>query len=440
MVSGSLNIPIIDLENFEDPRFTDSKYVLTSPRSLEACSRLRIPPVDLLYKSRAELLERFKKLPANKIDELYIKSEEQRRDKLSKARLERRRLIRLEDSTKNGSSFADVGYVDEFTKIPQKTSIFTQPSAKNFEENVNNEPSYTKMYTDLMNKLHPNELKRIDLIQKKYQKNKTDYPTTSSSSASINSRSLQNLVLIGQASRPQSATCKRFQQSHSSTSQAQNSERNSTRRASYSSLDKERKFWQRKHTQEQIENDERERIQKSYEEKLNKFEKQKNEILKEKERNITAAHYERERKVRQVQERKQQLGKMLDEYRKELYKAREQSIQRAAERVSSRLSEEQQRLALERRQKQLQVEENTKERQRRESELRKAAELALQQKDEHIRRLIEEKEARIQESRNLALAAERLREEMLRVYNLDSFDKKVHKVTLINHMGLNERI
>ncbi|CAH8853843.1 unnamed protein product [Trichobilharzia szidati] len=323
MVSGSLNLPVIDLENFEDPRFTDSKYVLTSPRSLEACSRLRIPPVDLLYKSRAEFLERFKKLPANKIDELYIKSEEQRRDKLSKARLERRRLLRHEDPTKNGSSFTDVGYVDEFTEIPRKTSsIFTQPSAKKFEENVNNEPSYTKMYTDLMNKLHPNELKRIDLIQKKYQKNKTGRPTTSSS---INSRSLQNLVLIGQASRPQSATCKRFQQSQNSNSQAQNSERNSIRRASYSSLDKERKFWQRKHTQEQIENDERERIQKSYEEKLNKFEKQKNEILKEKERNITAAHYERERKIRQVQERRQQLGKMLDEYRKELYKAREQN-------------------------------------------------------------------------------------------------------------------
>ncbi|CAH8853823.1 unnamed protein product [Trichobilharzia szidati] len=228
MVSGSLNLPVIDLENFEDPRFTDSKYVLTSPRSLEACSRLRIPPVDLLYKSRAEFLERFKKLPANKIDELYIKSEEQRRDKLSKVRLERRRLLRLEDSTKNGSPFADVGYVDEFTEIPRKTSsIFTQPSVKKFEENVNNGPSYTKMYTDLMNKLHPNELKRIDLIQKKYEKNKTCRPTTSSSSF-INSRSLQNLVLIGQASRPQSATCKRFQQSQHSTPQAQNSERNST--------------------------------------------------------------------------------------------------------------------------------------------------------------------------------------------------------------------
>ncbi|VDP20320.1 unnamed protein product [Schistosoma margrebowiei] len=75
--------------------------------------------------------------------------------------------------------------------------------------------------------------------------------------------------------------------------------------------------------------------------------------------------------------------------------------------------------------------------QRREQEVRKAAELALRQKDEHIRRLIEEKEARIQQSRNLALAAECLREEMLRVYNLDSFDKKVQKVTLINEMGLN---
>lgn len=36
---GELNI---NLFNFEDPRFEDSKYILTSPRSLEACSRLNI--------------------------------------------------------------------------------------------------------------------------------------------------------------------------------------------------------------------------------------------------------------------------------------------------------------------------------------------------------------------------------------------------------------
>ena len=35
-------IPKMDLMNFEDPEFEDSKYVLTSPRSLEACSRLGV--------------------------------------------------------------------------------------------------------------------------------------------------------------------------------------------------------------------------------------------------------------------------------------------------------------------------------------------------------------------------------------------------------------
>ena len=32
----------INLYNFEDPQFEDSRYVMTSPRSLEACSRLGI--------------------------------------------------------------------------------------------------------------------------------------------------------------------------------------------------------------------------------------------------------------------------------------------------------------------------------------------------------------------------------------------------------------
>jgi len=30
----------IDIYNFEDPQFANSKYVLTSPKSLEACCRL----------------------------------------------------------------------------------------------------------------------------------------------------------------------------------------------------------------------------------------------------------------------------------------------------------------------------------------------------------------------------------------------------------------
>lgn len=34
--------PKIDLYNFDHSDFVDSKYVLTSPRSLEACARLKI--------------------------------------------------------------------------------------------------------------------------------------------------------------------------------------------------------------------------------------------------------------------------------------------------------------------------------------------------------------------------------------------------------------
>jgi hypothetical protein len=40
--SSSNDMPKIDLMNFEDPQFEDGKYVLTSPRSLEACSRLGV--------------------------------------------------------------------------------------------------------------------------------------------------------------------------------------------------------------------------------------------------------------------------------------------------------------------------------------------------------------------------------------------------------------
>lgn len=45
---------ILDLYNFNSPVADGSKYVLTSPRSLEACSRLKVKPVELLQKSEDE--------------------------------------------------------------------------------------------------------------------------------------------------------------------------------------------------------------------------------------------------------------------------------------------------------------------------------------------------------------------------------------------------
>ena len=45
----------IDLDNFESSEFVNSKYILTSPRSLEACSRLRIKPTELVHKSMVDI-------------------------------------------------------------------------------------------------------------------------------------------------------------------------------------------------------------------------------------------------------------------------------------------------------------------------------------------------------------------------------------------------
>nr|XP_053636091.1 coiled-coil domain-containing protein 177-like [Cherax quadricarinatus] len=42
----------LDLYNFDLPQHQDCAYILTSPRSLEACRRLSIKPVELLYISR----------------------------------------------------------------------------------------------------------------------------------------------------------------------------------------------------------------------------------------------------------------------------------------------------------------------------------------------------------------------------------------------------
>ena len=45
----------ITLDNFEEPRFQSSAYILTSPRSLRACAKHAINPVDLLPRSVEDL-------------------------------------------------------------------------------------------------------------------------------------------------------------------------------------------------------------------------------------------------------------------------------------------------------------------------------------------------------------------------------------------------
>ncbi|VCW69937.1 unnamed protein product, partial [Gulo gulo] len=46
----------LDLFNFDCPEAEGSRYVLTSPRSLEACARCAVKPVELLPRALADLV------------------------------------------------------------------------------------------------------------------------------------------------------------------------------------------------------------------------------------------------------------------------------------------------------------------------------------------------------------------------------------------------
>ncbi|XP_078089289.1 coiled-coil domain-containing protein 177 [Mustelus asterias] len=86
----------LDLDNFNSAEAEGSRYVLTSPRSLEACARCGVRPVELLHKSINELA---KEAPARSMRVaagLYEVYERERQRKLRDCREEREKIIREE--------------------------------------------------------------------------------------------------------------------------------------------------------------------------------------------------------------------------------------------------------------------------------------------------------------------------------------------------------
>lgn len=117
-------VPKIDLLNFEDPQFEEGKYVLTSPRSLEACSRLGVKPVDLLYKPLAEFQEELlpQDIPLRTIYNIYDEYEHTRERKLALCREER---VRITDEEKGVTPSSDKTSV----KKAQKRSLTVVPKS-----------------------------------------------------------------------------------------------------------------------------------------------------------------------------------------------------------------------------------------------------------------------------------------------------------------------
>ncbi|XP_032241397.2 coiled-coil domain-containing protein 177 isoform X2 [Nematostella vectensis] len=105
----------LDLYNFDEPGTEESRYVLTSPRSLEACARFGIKPVELLHKSYEEFLDEFQALydtnySHEAVHEVFQEHERQRKRKLKLCREERERIIQ-----EQGRRDSDA-VIGEFTK------------------------------------------------------------------------------------------------------------------------------------------------------------------------------------------------------------------------------------------------------------------------------------------------------------------------------------
>ncbi|KAG8449562.1 hypothetical protein GDO86_016274 [Hymenochirus boettgeri] len=86
----------LDLYNFDCPEAEGSRYVLTSPRSLEACARCLIKPVELLSRSLAELVREAPGRSMRVATGLCEVYEIERQRKLQMCREERERIIRQE--------------------------------------------------------------------------------------------------------------------------------------------------------------------------------------------------------------------------------------------------------------------------------------------------------------------------------------------------------
>ncbi|MGH0148279.1 UNVERIFIED_CONTAM: hypothetical protein FKN15_014274 [Acipenser sinensis] len=86
----------LDLFNFDSPEAEGSRYVLTSPRSLEACARCGVKPIVLLQRSVNDFVKDAPGRSMREAEGLFEAYERERQGKLRECREERERIIKEE--------------------------------------------------------------------------------------------------------------------------------------------------------------------------------------------------------------------------------------------------------------------------------------------------------------------------------------------------------
>ncbi|XP_073338308.1 coiled-coil domain-containing protein 185-like [Pagrus major] len=107
----------LDLNNFDSAAAQSSRYVLTSPRSLQSCARLGVKPVELLIKSLNERIAERSDVPFEAVRVMHESYEKERMKRLQMCREERERIIQAaEEDRWSGGKVSGLEVVPE-TKL-----------------------------------------------------------------------------------------------------------------------------------------------------------------------------------------------------------------------------------------------------------------------------------------------------------------------------------
>lgn len=120
----------LDLYNFDSPAAEGSRYVLTSPRSLEACARCGVKPVELLPRPLADFAREAPGRSMRVATGLFEVYERERHTKLRQCMEERERIVREEkrrilQASVNGNSSSSSSSVEQHRAAVNSSS--TQP-------------------------------------------------------------------------------------------------------------------------------------------------------------------------------------------------------------------------------------------------------------------------------------------------------------------------
>ncbi|XP_072221966.1 coiled-coil domain-containing protein 177 [Leuresthes tenuis] len=128
----------LDLYNFDSPAAEGSRYVLTSPRSLEACARCGVKPVELLFRPLADFAREAPGRSMRVATGLFEVYERDRHAKLRQCREERERIVREEKRrilqaavNSSSASSSSVDKVSFGSSLPPKSGTVASSSVPN---------------------------------------------------------------------------------------------------------------------------------------------------------------------------------------------------------------------------------------------------------------------------------------------------------------------